>query len=233
MINKKNIILIIVLIVLIIITIIFVNLLNKKEKEPEIESIKREATTLEQRNLWNDFLNENPYLSQITEINEQHVMMLDTDLLKVALTTENIPTERIVKEEIQNNYMLTEGEGYKRSKSKIEEYLLQILGLEELKYNFVDTFVENGEYLIISADYVYFTEIDVPEKIYIAKSYGTEGTNYEVEIYEYNVTSENVSTLKNMLATGNIDNTVNVDNKYILSGEMVDDNIKINTKTSF
>lgn len=233
MINKKNIILLIVLIVLIIITIIFANLLNKEEKEPEIENIQRGATTLEQRNLWNEFLNENPYLSQITEIITEHIMMSETDLLKIALTTENVPTERIVKEEIQNNYMLTEGEGYKKSKSKIDEYLLQILGLEELRYNFVDTFAENGKYIIIDDDYVYFTEIDVPEKIYIAKSYGTEGTNYEVEIYEYNVTSENVSTLKNMLATGNIDNTVNVYNKYILSGEMVDNNIKINTKTSF
>lgn len=154
----------------------------------------------------------------------------DSDLIKLAITSEDVETEYIVTEEIENNPTFTLGDGYKKSKSKINEYLKNILGTEEIAYNFVETYVEEDNYLIINGDYVYFTKIKIPEKIYVAVKYEEENENFQVQIYEYDVSNENQEELINTLETGNINK--NITNKYIITGKIENGNIKINTKTS-
>ena len=62
-------------------------------------------------------------------------------------------------EEIQENPSLTLGDGYKKSKNNINKYIKNLLGKEEIAYNFVDTYAEEDNYLLIGEDYVYFTVI--------------------------------------------------------------------------
>ena len=160
--NKKIIFIIIAILIIIcavIATIIIRNIGNNNQ-----ELVKTAETTIEQRTIWNDFLNSNPYLSQIETISEY---MLESDLIKLAITSDNVETERIVTEEIQENHLLTLGDGYKKSKSNINKYMENILGKENIAYNFVDTYAEEDNYLLIGEDYVFFTKIELPEKIYI------------------------------------------------------------------
>lgn len=223
--NKKNIFIIITILIIIcavIATIIIKNIGNNKEK-----LINVAETTKEQRTLWNNFLNSNPYLSQIEEISEY---MDETDLIKLAITSDNIETERIVTEEIQKNPSLTLGDGYKKPRSNIKEYLKELLGNEELAYNFVKTHAEEDNYLIIGEDYVYFTKIKLPEKIYIAVKYEEKNGKYEVQIYEYDVTEENRQILTSMFETGNINKEIEITSRYILKGQIENEKIKIDTK---
>lgn len=224
--NKKIFILIAVVIAIaIILTTI---LLVKRENNT---TIKNENTTAEQRNIWNDFLNANPYLSQILEFNETKYIS-DNDLIKFAITSKSIETEYIVTEEINKNSLLSLGDGYKKSKSNINKYLKEILNIDEIEYNFIETYVEEDNYLLVEEEYVYYTNVELPEKIYLAVEYGEKKGKYEVKIYEYNVTDENREILNEMLETGEINNNVKPSNKYILTGQIKNENISINTKTS-
>ena len=223
--NKKSIFIIIAILIIIcgiIATIIFGNLEDNNQ-----EIVKTAQTTIEQRTLWNDFLNSNPYLSQIDNISEYIDV---TDLIKLAITSDNVETERIVTEEIQKHPSLTLGDGYKKSKSNTNEYVKNLLGKEDIAYNFVDTYVEEDNYLIIGEDYVYFTKIELPEKIYIAVKYKEEKGKYEIQIYEYDVTDANEESLTLMLETGNINEKITINNRYILTGQIENENIVINTK---
>lgn len=224
--NKKIFILIAVVITIaIILTTI---LLVKRENNT---TIKKENTTAEQRNTWNDFLNANPYLSQILEFNETEYIS-DNDLIKFAITSENVETEYIVTEEINKNSLLSLGDGYKKSKSNIKKYLKEILNIDEIAYNFVETYVEEDNYLFVEQEYVYFTNIELQEKIYLAIEYGEKNEKYEVKIYEYDVIDENRELLNEMLETGEINNSVKTSNQYILTGQIKNGNISINAKTS-
>ena len=110
--KKKSIILMIaILIVICIISAITVTLIKKeKTKNNKEVVIKLADTTVEQRKVWNDFLNSNPYLSQIQTI----PYLEDTDFIKLAITSDNVVTERIVREEIEEKPSLTMGDGYKK-----------------------------------------------------------------------------------------------------------------------
>lgn len=225
--KKKSIFIIITLLIIIcaiIATIILRNIGNNNQ-----ELVKIAETTQEQRTLWNDFLNSNPYLYQLENISEY---IDGTDLIKLAITSDNVETERIVTEEIQKNPSLTLGDGYKKSKSNINKYIENLFGDEDIGYNFVDTYAEEDNYLLIGEDYVYFTKIELPEKIYIAVKYEEKNGKYEVQIYEYDVTDANRESLISMLETGNINEEIVITNRYILTGQIENENIKIDTKTS-
>lgn len=226
--NKKIIILVAIIIIIITAGIVFLTI--KKQDNNDI-IIKDAETTAEQRKIWNNFLNSNPYLSQISSFSEAKYIS-DSDLLKLAINSENISIEYIVTEEIDENSLLSLGDGYKKSKNNINKYLKEILNIDELAYNFVETYVEEDNYVLINEEYVYFTKIELPEKIYLAVEYNEQNGKYEVQIYEYDVTEENRETLRKMLETGKINNTVNTSNRYILTGQIENENIKIKAKTS-
>lgn len=222
--NKKNSILIIAFVTIIVVGVI-IGLVLKSKKEKLTVFV---TTSVEQRKAWNEFLNINPYLSQIDTM----TYIQETDLIKLALTSDNVEKESISLEEVEQNPLLTTGDGYKKSINNINEYLKSFLAVEEVAYNFVDTFFEEGSYLIIGEEYVYFTTMELPEKIYIAVNYKIENNNYEVEIYEYNVTEANKEILNNMLETGEINGEIETSGKYIITGQIENNNIKINSKKS-
>ena len=223
--NKKIIFIIIAILIIIfafISVIVVKNIVNNKQ-----ELVKTAETTKEQRIFWNNFLNSNSYLSQIDNIEEY---IDGTDLIKLAITSDNVETEGIITEEIQKNPSLALGDGYKKSKSNINKYILNLFGKEDIAYNFIDTYVEEDNYLIIGEDYIYFTKIELPEKMYIAVKYEEKNGNYEVQIYEYDVTELNKESLEAMLATGNINEKITINNRYILTGQIENEKIKIETK---
>lgn len=225
--KKKRIFIIIAILIIIcaiIATIVVKNVVNNNEA-----ILKMAETTVEKRKLWNDFLNENPYLSQIETISE---FVLDADLIKLAITSDNVETERIVTEEIQKNPSLTLGDGYKKSKNNINNYVKNLFGETNIEYNFVDTYAKKDNYLLIGEDYVYYTKLELPEKIYIAVKNKEKKEKYEVQIYEYDVTDENKEDLMSMLETGNINEKIEITSRYILTGQIENENIKIDTKTS-
>lgn len=226
--KKKSIILIIAILIIVIGTIATLVIINK-QKNKEKPLMDFASTSVEQRKVWNSFLNSNPYLSQITTI----PYIEETDLIKLAITSDNIETESIVTEEIERNELLSLGDGYKKSKSNINEYLKNLLGQEEVEYNFVDTHVEEDNYLIIDDEYVYFTKIELPEKMYIAVTYEIKDNNYEVQIYEYNITETNKEALTKMIETGEINKEIELNSRYILTGQIENNNIEINTKQEY
>ena len=223
--NKKGIFIIIA--ILIIICAVIATMIFKGRGNNNQELVKSAETTTEQRTLWNDFLNANPYLSHIDNIDEY---IDGTDLIKLAITSDNVETERIVTEEIQINPSLTLGDGYKKSKNNINRYMENIFGKEEIAYNFVDTYVEEDNYLIIGEDYVYFTKIELSEKVYIAVKYEEKKGKYEVQIYEYDVTELNRESLVSMLETGNINEEITITNRYVLKGKIENEKIRIDSK---
>lgn len=227
--KKKSIFVIIA--ILMIISAIVVAVIMREIKQKEQELLKIAETTEEQRILWNDFFVSNSYLSQIEDISDI-VYISDTDLIKLAITSDNVEIERIVTEEIEKNDLLSLGDGYKKSKENINKYLKNIFGKENIEYNFVDTYAERYNYLLIENEYVYFTKIEVPEKIYIAVRYKEKNTNYEVQIYEYDVTEANKEILTDMIKTGNINESIEIANRYIITGQVENNNIKIITKTT-
>lgn len=225
--NKKGIFIIIAILLIIcviIATVIFRNIGNNNQ-----ELVSVAETTQKERTLWNNLLNSNPYLSQIDNISQY---IDGTDLIKLAITSDNVETERIVTEEIQKNPSLTLGDGYKKSKNNIDNYAKKFLGETNIGYNFVDTYAEEDNYLLIGEDYVYFTKIKLPEKIYIAVRYEEKNGKYEIQIYEYDVTEANRKSLTSMLETGNINEEIEITSRYILTGQIENENIKIHTKTS-
>ena len=226
--KKKSIILIIAILIIVIGTIATLVIINK-QKNKEKPLMDFASTSVEQRKVWNSFLNSNPYLSQITTI----PYIEETDLIKLAITSDNIETESSVTEEIERNELLSLGDGYKKSKSNINEYLKNLLGQEEVEYNFVDTHVEEDNYLIIDDEYVYFTKIELPEKMYIAVTYEIKDNNYEVQIYEYNITETNKEALTKMIETGEINKEIELNSRYILTGQIENNNIEINTKQEY
>lgn len=224
--KKKKIFLIIIAILIIICAIIAIIIVKNVENNKQ-ELVKTAETTNEQRKVWNEYLNSNPFISQIENISEY---IDGTDLIKIAITSDNVETERIVTEEIQKNPSLTLGDGYKKSKSNINKYIENLFSKEDIAYNFVETYIEEDNYLIIGEDYVYFTKIKLPEKIYIAVKYKEEKGEYEVQIYEYNVTELNRGSLMTMLETGNINEEITINSRYILTGQIENEKIKIDTK---
>ena len=226
---KKNKTIILVIAILIVIGVIATAIILNKQKDKGIPFVDFATTTMEQRNLWNSFMNSEPYLSQISTI----TYIEETDLIKLAIRSNNIETERIVTEEIEKNELLSLGDGYKKSKNSINEYLKNLLGQEKIEYNFAETYVEEDNYLIIDEEYVYFTKIELPEKVYIAVTYEVKDNIYEVQIYEYDVTEQNRNSLAKMIETGEINKEITISKRYILTGEIINNNIKITTKTSF
>ena len=227
--NKKSIILLISILIVICIITAIITLIKKEESQDNQEIvIKLADTTVEQRKVWNDFLNSNPYLSQIKKI----PYATETDFIKLAITSDNVERESIEIEEVEQNIILSTGDGYKKSVNNINEYIKNLLGEEEIAYNFVNTYFEKDKYLIIGEEYVYYTKIQIPEKIYIAMSFKTENNNYEVQIYEYDVTEENREELTKMLETGEINENTQTSSKYTLTGQIENNNIKILSKTS-
>lgn len=226
---KKNKTIILIIAILIVIGVVVTAIILNKQKDKELPFVDFATTTMEQRVSWNNFMNSEPYLSQISTI----PYIEETDLIKLAITSNNIETERIVTDEIEKNELLSLGDGYKKSKNNINEHLKNLLGQEEIAYNFAETYVEEDNYLIIDEEYIYFTKIELPEKVYIAVTYEVKDNIYEVQIYEYDVTEQNRNSLAKMIETGEINKEIAISKRYILTGEIINNNIKITTKTSF
>lgn len=219
---------IIVLIIIISICFAIALYLGKKNKIQNEDSMQRATTTYDERILWNDILNNNKYLS---EMNLLHKILKDeTGLVKIALVSDEVKEEYINEEDIKANYLLTKGDGFKKSIQEINKYLEENFDQSSLEYNFVNTYVEDGNYLLIDESYVYFTKIDVPEKVYIAVEYNVDDSNYVVKIYEYDITEDNKEFLNNMLETGNIDKSIDIANEYKIKGKIEDGKIKIHYK---
>lgn len=224
--KKKKIIIVMISIIIIAILILLIARLV------QYMNIEKLDTSFEERTLWNDFLNENPYLSQISTISnmterngkEQEKSLFDDDLIHLAITS-----SAIEKSETQFNNI----RGYKVSRKSIKNYLDKLLTVEDVNYTRISTFVKEEDFLIIDYDYVYFSEIKLPKKMYIAKNYEIDSDgNYSVEINEYNVTEENKEDLDKALNEGIINKKVEVRSQYILTGTVTDkNNIQIQTKT--
>lgn len=224
--KKKICILIVILIIIaLIITGIIIGVLyNKKNTEYA-------TTSLDERKMWNEYLNNNPYLYEFDKLPINAIMPPSEKLLKLAITSKDVRTEEITEEEKKENVIFKRENSYKKSKKEIEKYLKDYVGVEFIQYNLVNTFVEDDEYLIIGEDYVYYSETTLPEKIYIATEYEyyEEENEYKVTIYEYDVTSDNKKTLNKMLESGKIKKNIQA-KKYELTGTKGDSGITVSTK---
>lgn len=230
--KKRKFISLLVIVILIIIICFAILLVKSKNTEDteKADNTETVGTTLEQREFWNKLLYNSPYIGEIEYIYPDHQIIDNTDMLRIALATDDVETEYINYEDIQKNELLTKGDGYKKSRKNIDKYLEELLGLSLYEYERVQTYVENGEYIIYDEDYVYFTKIKVPEKMYIATNYKEEDNNYEVTIFEYVVTDENKTQLEEMLQTGVINNDIEKNRDYVIKGTKENDNVKINYK---
>ena len=228
--NKRNKILIVVLIILLIVTgILFFKILKNNKKDDSInENLTVATTTSEERKLWSDFLKSNPYISEIEM--DENLPISDTDLIKLAITSEKVKTEYIVTDEIIKEPNLSKGEGYKKSKENIERYIQETFNKNKIAYNFAETYVEGEEYLILNEEYVYFTEIDLKEKEYILMIWEQEGNAFEAIVYEYEINDSNRSEIEKMLENGNINQTINKSKAYKLTGTINGNNICVITK---
>ena len=226
--NKTNKILIIILSILIIIAIvvgimIFSGNDNEQDNGPEIAS-----TTVEERKAWSKFLRANPYLSEL-EITEGYLLD-DTDLIKLAISSEEIKTERIVTSEIQKTPTLSKGDGYKKSIESINKYIETRIANAKIAYNFVETYLEGEQYLLLGEEYVYYTKIDLPKREYIAMDLKKDGNNFEAKIYEYETNDENKNQVKEMLENGTINPEIQKSKTYTITGTMDNEDIRISTK---
>lgn len=222
--KHKKIFILIILLILILAIIFFTSRLFLKN------NIIIATTSEEERIFWDNVLKNSPYIGEIKNIYPIEMLNDRTEILKIALATDDVKIEYINEEDISKKFVLTEGDGYKKSKKEISKYLKSLLNMEKFQYNVVNTYSENGEYIIMDEEYVYFTKIKVPEKIYIAINYKAEDEKYEVEIYEYLVTEENRSELEEMLKTGEISSKIEKNNNYKIRGTYQGDKIKINYK---
>lgn len=219
--------LILILSIFLVLLLIFISkILLKNNENQNIVA----TTSEEERVFWNNFLNASPYIGEVEDIYSIESLNDETEILKIALMANDVNTEYIDEDDIDSNFMLTLGDGYKKSIKEIDKYLKSLLNIESFSYNFVDTYAEEDNYIMISEEYVYFTKIDVPEKVYIAMNYKIENEEYEVEIYEYIVTEENKNQLEEMLKTGEIPSNIEKNNNYIIKGINKENEIQITYK---
>lgn len=217
--KKKYLIIFILIVIAVVICLIIVN--NQK--------ITAE-TTEEERKFWNDFLQNSQYIGEIDRIYPAIQGINYTEMIKVALVANDVKLEEVTEKDIENNFLLGEGKGYKKSRKEIEKYLEELVGIKLSEYRNVQTYVQDGEYLLVDDKYVYFTKIDVPEKVYIAMNYEQEEEDYTVLIYEYIVTDENREQLNEAIETGKISKKLKINNNYIIKGKKEGDGIKITYK---
>lgn len=225
--DRKKIILIIIMCIILVGLSIALFKLLKDEKEISTEVVKA-TTTLEDRKKWNDFLHKNPYISELED-----VFFSDTDIIKAAISSEDIELEYVITEEIDEIPELSVGEGYKKSKKNINEYAKKIFNIESISYNFIDTYVKEKEekYLIIGEDYVYFTKIELPQKEYILVNLDKKGNNYNADIYEYEINENNSTKVKEMIESGIIDKDIDANSKYTITGIVEGEEICVLSKT--
>lgn len=223
--NRKKIILIIIMsIILIGLSIALFKLLKDENRSPS-NTTGTIATTIEDRKKWNEFLKKNPYISEMGE-----GFLDDTDITKTAISSEDVELEYITTEEIDEIPELSLGDGYKKSINNINKYVKKTFNIDEVSYNFVDTYIEGESYLLIGDEYVYFTKINFPEKEYILVNLNTEENNYEAEIYEYEINESNGTEVKEMLESGKINKDINISKKYTIKGIMENEAICILNK---
>lgn len=225
--NKTNKILIIILVILLIIAGVVCFKALDNEEQPR-EELTTATTTVEEREVWSDFLKKNPYVSEI-EVAES-LPLSDTDLIKLAITSEEVETEYVVTEEIIERPTLTQGEGYKKSKENVEEYIKKVFNINNISYNFIETYVEGEQYLILGEEYIYYTEIELSEKEYILMELKKDGNNFEALIYEYEVNENNRSAITEMLESGVTKTEINKSKTYTITGTMSNEDICILTK---
>lgn len=216
--------------IILVLLLLFVFFINKVFLENKENRSILAFTSEEERVFWNDFLNASPYIGEVEDIYSMESLNDETEILKIALMADDVNTEYIDGDDIAANFMLTIGDGYKKARKEIDKYLKSLLNIESFSYNFVDTYAEEDKYIMIGKEYVYFTKINVPEKIYIAMNYKIENEEYEVEIYEYIVTEENKKQLEEMLKTGEIPSNIEKNNNYIIKGIRKENEIQITYK---
>jgi len=229
--NKKNKLLIISgIIIIIILTAIAAVSIIKNQKNDGKDNVVLSNVDVTKRELINDFLQRNPYISSIEDFEEG--LISDTDIVKSAIYSDDIEQEFIVDEDIMKNVLLVDFEAYKKPIESIKQYSKEIFGQENLELNFVETYYNDSGYLIINDDYVFFSKQEKKEKVYIAVGQRQQGELLELQIYEYNVTEENRESLTKMLETGEINKEISISNRYILTGQIEGENIKITGKTT-
>ena len=226
--SKINKILIMILSILTMIVIVvgMIIFLKKNNKQDNISKVA--TTTLEERKEWSNFLSINPYISEM-EITEGYLLD-DTELIKLAITSDEIKTESIVREEIEKMPTLTKGDGYKKTIESINQYIEKRILNAKIAYNFVETYVENNQYIQIGEGHIFFTKIKLPEREYIAIDLKKDGDNFETKIYEYEINEGNKEAVTTMLETGIINQEIQKSKTYTITGTMKDGEICIATK---
>lgn len=225
---KKKI-LIIVISLIIIISIVAGGWLLWNKASQHGTTIKQANTLEEDRIFWNNFLKRNPYLAELKEINSAFELE-DTDLVKLAISSEDVELEYINTEEIIKNPVLSTGDGYKKSIENIDNYVKKTFN-KKISYNFMETYSKGEEYLILNDNYIYFTKLNLPEKEYILVNFEKENNNFKAEIYEYDVDEQNKEQLEEMLKTGEINSKLKITNKYTYTGTIQENDICISTKS--
>ena len=208
--KKKNKLLIFDLILIIVITVLAVITITQKNKEYKIAF---ENTDVSQRILINDFLQRNPYISNINGFDNE--LITDTDIVKSAIYSEDVELNYIITEEIDENELLSKFEGYKKSIENIKLYAKEVFKRENLELNFVDTYYNETGYLFLNDEFVYFTKQENPEKVYITVGQNQQENFLQVQVYEYTVNG-NKEQLEEMLQTGVIDKSINTSNEFVL-----------------
>lgn len=223
--NRKKIVLIIIGIIILTGLSIALFKLLKGENKSYGDITDTATTTLEDREKWNEFLQKNPYISEMGE-----GFLDDTDIIKTAISSENVELEYITTEEIDEMSELSLGEGYKKSINNINEFAKKTFNIDEVSYNFVDTYIDEESYLLIGNEYVYFTKIDLPERVYVLVNLDTEENNYKAEIYEYEINENNSTEVNEMLENGKINKSINISKKYTITGTMENEGICVLNK---
>lgn len=218
--KKINKILITILAILLVIFVALGLLLIKTKKENKI-AIKSEKSlaTLVERKIWNNFLERNPYLSEINYFNSKDEIDY-SDLIYLAISSKEAQEDFIYEEDIAKNELLNTLESYKKSKKVIEEYLAEILNIKEIPYNFIETYIEEDKYLIENEEFIYFTRLKLKEKVYMLMEYKEENGNIVAKIYEYEA-NNNKQELLNMIETGTTIKNLKPTKKYEIKGKVI------------
>ena len=221
--SKKKIYLIVLISLIILVISILIILYNHNTLEAN--------TTYKERKMWNDFLNDNPYLTKVDSWNKEELHLWGIYAIPLAMTSNEVPKEKITKEDLELFPEFSVVPGYKKSMQEINKYVLRILNttLKEITASRTHTYMNNDSYFIIQEDYVYSSELEVPNNIYIAMDYELNDKNYTVTIYEYNKDKISNWKQKRMLKKGKV-NSKKKHKEYILKGIINDDMIKILSK---
>ena len=153
--NKRNKMLVILLFVFILIAVFAISIKITRKNVKEFEEKEFEKVELSQRILINQFLQDNPYISDMEDFQEG--LINDKDIVKSAIYSNNVKLDYIITEEIEKNDLLSRFEGYKKSIDNIKKYAKEVFK-KDIEMNFIETYFNDSGYLLINDRYVFFTK---------------------------------------------------------------------------